>query len=631
MQTLPQNGAWSTPPLYQVGPPYGLLYEGQVTGYQPLPEERIIRLPPEYWRYAENPMYADQPGQPMPDGVEEFRLQQQEELLHQQQMLQQHIEQQQIEQEMLRQELERAHAEKMNLLEQRRQDEQRLIPAVVPQVMRRMPAEEAFNQDRPAGDNDGRGGIDDDDGNNDQFLSLLESLEARIDLMAQMQHTRVAIQKRAQALEVMRAQENRDAIAMYDPGFAAQQQDPALVGPEGTDLWTYLQEQRECISQLTREVEGMRHQMRAVSSGFPPALEDRPGGQFPALTVAPHLQAQLEDTLRAEKVLDAERELERQLADERRQQVMAAQLRMQERSKLYAEISEAQRQTNPRGGGDGLATLLALPTSLEAAGPRTINLGRSLETQSRDVGYGEQGSPQRAREVWSPPAPKLFGEPPLVPPLSSDMCGVNVELSEDGYTATRARGCRQSVALGSGPLVRQASGWYFEVGIQETVSGWVGGLGIGVTRTPPGGMTRVPDKAWRLPSTFIVGYWGCVFLDGMERKAQWRPDDLQAGQRVGFLVTGDGRGDIIVFVDDKPVVHVPGAMLAREMNMSSSVAVGVPEPMFPIVDIFAATRTVAMLKRATPPPRPWDTSSPAVRPSSPTATVDGMSVGRGSM
>mmetsp|Transcript_56596 Transcript_56596/g.132793 ORF Transcript_56596/g.132793 Transcript_56596/m.132793 type:complete len:640 (+) Transcript_56596:55-1974(+) len=639
MQTLPVVSPQV--PAYQVGQQlYGLQYEGQVTGYQPLPEDRIIRMPAEYWRHTESTLQTQLPED------QELQMQQQEELLRQQMMLQQHLEVQQREQEELRVELEqrllekqqqidRRHIEAQQMLEQQQWqqqqlDRQRLI-AREQQVMLRLPAEEAVFTSHPYGDSSlpgrdvpavrqasARGG----DGDNDKLQSLLESLEARIDLMAQMQSTRVAIQRRAQALEEMRARENvGDSIAMYDPNFAAQQQDPlaAFGQREGIDLWSYLQEQRDCISQLTREVEGMRSQMKIMSGGvLQPSLEDYPGAGFRSMEEYRQPWGDQIEDAPGNKVDDMERELERQLVDERRQQVIAAQMRMQERSKLYAEISEAQRSTDG-GPADALQTLLALPTSANTrATPQTIDLGRSLETHQR---AGQE-------QAWSPPAPKLFGEPPLVAALSSDMCGVNVELSEDGYRATRARGCRQSVALGSAPLVRQASGWYFEVVIQETVSGWVGGLGIGVTRTPPGTVQRVPDKAWRLPGTCIVGYWGCVFLDGNERKTHWRPDDLQAGQRVGFLVTGDGRGDIILFVDDQPVVHVPGAMLAKDMN-ATSIAVGVPEPMFPIVDIFAATRAVALIRRATPPPRPWDVSNPVVRPASP--TVDNMSLGRSSM
>merc|ERR1719414_1473554 len=82
-----------------------------------------------------------------------------------------------------------------------------------------------------------------------------------------------------------------------------------------------------------------------------------------------------------------------------------------------------------------------------------------------------------------PPAPVSDGCP--VAPFSRQNCGANVSLSEDGYVATRTRGCRQSVLLGSAPLRRQGLGHYFEVEVRETVEGWVGGLGIGVTLSGP--------------------------------------------------------------------------------------------------------------------------------------------------
>lgn len=41
--------------------------------------------------------------------------------------------------------------------------------------------------------------------------------------------------------------------------------------------------------------------------------------------------------------------------------------------------------------------------------------------------------------------------PRLVMPFSRD-CGMNLEISQDGYRASRIRGCRQSVAVGSAPL-----------------------------------------------------------------------------------------------------------------------------------------------------------------------------------
>jgi len=128
------------------------------------------------------------------------------------------------------------------------------------------------------------------------------------------------------------------------------------------------------------------------------------------------------------------------------------------------------------------------------------------------------------------------------------------------------------------------------------VDGWVGGLGIGVTRTSPFELVRVPDKAWRLQSTWIVGYWGCIFLNGKEQRTQWRADSLPAGSRVGLLVSGDGSGDLHVFVDGVLAVSVQAAVPNQK---------GSENALFPVVDVFAATLKVALCPSAVPPEPPW--------------------------
>merc|ERR1719482_79672 len=234
---------------------------------------------------------------------------------------------------------------------------------------------------------------------------------------------------------------------------------------------------------------------------------------------------------------------------------------------------------------------------------------------------GERRSPAALLDATAPVHPVSFlREASLVSPFCRESCGVNLVLSEDGYIATRTRGCRQSVAVGSGPIPRRASGWYFEVLVGETVTGWVGGLGIGVTRSSPDQLRRVPDKAWRLPSTFIVGYWGCVFLDGRERRTRWRSDTLQVGARIGLLVTPD-EGDLIIFVDDVPVVYAEGAL--REKSRSDDVGAGSGgllsrdreiEPLYPVVDVFAATKVVTLSQRAAPPAPPWKVDVKSLSP-----------------
>jgi len=174
----------------------------------------------------------------------------------------------------------------------------------------------------------------------------------------------------------------------------------------------------------------------------------------------------------------------------------------------------------------------------------------------------------------------------VVAPFSPNACGENLSLSDDRYVATRDLGCRGSVVIGSAPLTRQSRGLFFEVEVCQVVDGWMGGLGIGVTHTAPGQLMRVPDKGACVPGTFIAGYSGRMFLDGKEKRICWHPDELRAGQRVGLLLTGDGKENFSVFVDGVEVVFMEGAAL-REAGLRD-------EPLYPIVDVNNATLAVAL-------------------------------------
>lgn len=347
---------------------------------------------------------------------------------------------------------------------------------------------------------------------------------------------------------------------------------------------------------------------------------------FTSAAVDVDVRAQLKDALtntQAQYDLEARR-LEQQLQEERRRQESSAQQWIQERKQLYAQIGEARAascdpRTSPvadivRGGVSGTDRAKSPLQNLFPVGsdmsPFKIGALSDIGEPKGEVANILVSTTQVPRQD---PSLGQHTLPSLVPPFSRQTCGVNLTLSEDGYTATRTRGCRQSVVVGSGPLERRSHGWFYEVVVCETVTGWVGGLGIGVTRTPPGQLRRVPDKAWRLPSTCIVGYWGCVFLDGKERRTRWRSDTLSAGARVGLLVTDDGQGDLIIFVDDVPVVRAQGALLAPGAD-GALPAQRVAEPLYPVVDVFAATRVVSMSQRPTPPLPPWEVDASTLSP-----------------
>jgi len=135
-------------------------------------------------------------------------------------------------------------------------------------------------------------------------------------------------------------------------------------------------------------------------------------------------------------------------------------------------------------------------------------------------------------------------------------------------------------------MERQIRGLYFEVEVKQTVDGWLGGLALGFTHTAPQQFQheRVPDKAWRVPSTFVVGYSGCIYLDGTERRTEWQPDVLKVGQRVGLLLTGDGRCDMVVYVDGEEVSPATSTMASFE-----EVASGVEVKRQELVDLATAT------------------------------------------
>lgn len=414
--------------------------------------------------------------------------------------------------------------------------------------------------DQPSGQNDA--------GN---LQKVLDSLEVRVDLMAKMQQIRNSIQDRSKTVEDQWARDRKrhggaasaspTRRSVYQAGAAGLQMQPSdkrhtqlpkrsgsvgAVGAEGgvesrllgenRELWSQVRRQHHCISRLTLEVEGLRAQLERS----PRTIRDRAvddGGD------ATTIHSDTSENGRSSE-----------------QSIVAGTIAMTDSACTEEPLRQQLLELSPQQS------------------PRPPRLPRSPRPLPRHSGATAAGSPG------------------LVAPFSRQACGSNVALSEDALTATRTRGCRQSVVLGSAPLPRQQLGWYYEVEVCETVDGWVGGLGIGVTRTSPFELRRVPDKAWRLQNTWIVGYWGCVFLNGKEQRTLWRADTLPAGSRVGLLVSGDGSGDLRVFVDGVLAVSVQAAVPNQT---------GPESALFPVIDVFAATLKVTLRPNAVPPEPSW--------------------------
>jgi len=353
----------------------------------------------------------------------------------------------------------------------------------------------------------------------DGFMELLDSLEARVDLMAQMQQTR----QKLQGLKV---------------------EDESAGTPQTTGTL------RDCTSFAQEE-----HWKDAPDPFQAPDLEDEK--LFPrAKLIHENQELWLSYTEQRDEIRKLSEEKQKLTQDLAAAQEAVTQSRLAEkewsleRARLLAEIQELRRASGTQ------------PTS----GAQATSPGQSLDT--KEIQERLQDLQQKQHESKD----EAF----------SQMCGSNIELSQDGFIATRVRGSRQSVVLGSAPLRRQAGGWYYEVRVREVVDGWVGGLGIGVTKTSPSMITSMlPDKAWRIPQTCVVGYWGCAFIEGKEQKTGWRSDAVAPGSIVGLLISDSG--DLRVFVDQVSVALVEGAVtITPDLQM------------YPVLDIFAATVSVQL-------------------------------------
>lgn len=490
-----------------------------------------------------------------------------------------------------------------------------------------------------------------------EFMRLLDSLEVRVDLMAQMQQTRNQIKERAQMLEGGGQQLDNGEPADWDGAYVAHGAGPngadyadeLPLAEENAELRRQSQEQRQCIARLMIEVEGLRTQLRGL--GIVPGAE------------GDEMQSQLQEIIRQAKENDVEvKALREQLREERLERERDRQAALRDRAEMMSEIKHLRGMTSttpPRGASrepsrapspsrarspqpsSALSSQQQLPPppreprelrdtlqqQVDAA-IRSSNtpVGGNSPSHTSQDGVNAYASlpttlvlpieavdrPRGALDDAPRPSSASEKESLVTAPFSRTMCGVNVSLSEDGYVATRTRGCRQSVLIGSEPIARQSLGWYFEVEVREKNEGWVGGLGIGVTKTGPGHLKRVPDKAWRMPHTFVVGYWGCVFIDGKELRTSWRVDSLPVGSKVGVLISESG--DLRVFANGELAVFVEGALAS---------IVSPRVELFPVVDVFAATLAVELAQRAKPPPPPWRSeNAAAVSPTgSPTGSL----------
>lgn len=445
---------------------------------------------------------------------------------------------------------------------------------------------------------------------------LIEVFAERLDLLAKMQLTRAAVDESAKLVKpVLTDEMHKSALenercanggqyaegGQYEGfdgvyGCAHRENESDMPSPTTTvaidqhcpanpqvnnELLEQMRDQNMCISKLTGEVEALRSQL--VSMGAAPLASTSTSTGDTGDSVPPELFHEEAEQLSTEDHPQEGRRTIHEGAEELPMSGYAAEAG-------YPLGNDQPEYNIPRynipvaySGNEFDADLMSVTQPV----PR-VDFNTDLMSATQFVPLVDRLGIRLCDEGLTQPPSYTLKCHRGVAPWNRAICGVNVEISEDGFTVTRTRGCRQAVAVGIAPLELKSFGKYFEIEVLETVDGWVGGLGIGVTTSPPESVRRMPDKAWRMPGTFVAGYGGSTYMDGIDSKTSWKPDVLSAGSRIGVLIPCGSVAEMLVFVDGILVVRSENTQLMSHATV------------FPVVDVFAATRVVRLLPDALP-------------------------------
>lgn len=418
----------------------------------------------------------------------------------------------------------------------------------------------------------------------DEFMMLLDSLEERVELMSKMQETRKRLQ------EVREPKKEPEAI-----------EDGGYQGYRGSD---HLDEQEESGAQLLLDqLQHLSPTSDAPRWCQPDLLQQdaqHPAGNGEAdmadrisaadfRKLVTELERHLQESARLREDLQMEREESARLREEL-QMEREETARLRQELQMEREESMRLRQKHQQAVQDWMHEKAIFQSQINEMQKRLEKMAKSTSSGSSPGGESGSSGVVRVctlRDMSTDPLPNQAATN-FEAVEGFSLCGSNIAMSEDRMVATRSRGSRQSMVLGSAPIQKISAGWYYEVRLCEVESrgmsyGSVGGLGIGVTKQSASQSIRIPDKAWRWPQTSILGYWGSAFLEGAQKKIEWCPDSLTVGSIVGLLVTN--HGDIQVLVDNEVVASLQGAMTLE------------PETeLYPVLDIYSTTLSVELLR-----------------------------------
>lgn len=288
-------------------------------------------------------------------------------------------------------------------------------------------------------------------------------------------------------------------------------------------------------------------------------LREQADGSAAAEAELRALRAQLADLLQQQEASRGrERELERraaQLQAENAELVLSAQ-----REQEALEEVDAQTQRLESFLREQNAQLHArLEATLKQQAERDAE-NRQLRAKVEDLQKGAEAKPEKAAALpdmrWAP-------RPDLAAALGA------------GGASARRHAEQPCVLVGDRPLA--GSGFAITIDEVRTPEGSLdGGLGIGVVATPP--PAALPERAWRVPKSCVVGYWGALYVDERPQAITWKSSTLKVGDQVEFHIV---HAEVLVVVNGEVVVQegVPG----------------LPAPAVPVVDLFHHVAAVTLV------------------------------------
>lgn len=197
----------------------------------------------------------------------------------------------------------------------------------------------------------------------------------------------------------------------------------------------------------------------------------------------------------------------------------------------------------------------------------------------KTAGRSDKFDPETSRLQW----PATFVTSPI---------GEQLELSEDGLTATRQNGVGRGICF-VGPLQVENGTTYFEVEVLEMEANRTQTMAIGICTSLPAAKPLLAERAANLgQGSYLMGYdLPKLFVHGQDvgkiPVKEWRPlKELAAGDRVGLLVERASM-ELTVFINGKRKASMtcpPGSAGEGPNRWSGEV--------FGVVDVYGTVKSV---------------------------------------